>query len=127
MKTYSLETIISVARSLSSYYKELYKKVPETGWKISDLPPVDQKTFWEYNTVDDNRLLTGEMTDGIIFKSGGTSGKPKMKVAFIMSSPGLNTWRSLKLTVMKQSEKEKQEGWSSPHYAGKDRIFTAMK
>ncbi len=80
MKTYPLETIISLARSLSSYYKKLYKEVPETGWEISDFPPVDQKTFWEYNTVDDNRLLTGEMTDGIIFKSGGTTGQPKFSV-----------------------------------------------
>ena len=80
MKTYPLQTIISVARSLSPYYKELYKNLAEKDWKISDIPPVDQKDFWEHNTVEDNRLLTGEMTYGIIFKSGGTTGKPKFSV-----------------------------------------------
>ncbi len=80
MKTYPLETIISIARTLSPYYKNLYEKVPESGWKISDLPPVDQTAFWVHNTVEDNRLLTGEMSDGIIFKSGGTTGKPKFSV-----------------------------------------------
>lgn len=80
MKTYPLETIISLARSLSPYYRELYEDIPESGWNIADLPPVDQKAFWEHNTVKDNCLLTGEMNDGIIFKSGGTTGNPKFSV-----------------------------------------------
>ena len=80
MKTYPPETIFSIARSLSPFYKELYKNVAEDDWKITDLPAVDQKLFWEHNTVDNNRLLTGEMEDGIIFKSGGTTGKPKFSV-----------------------------------------------
>lgn len=80
MKTYPIETIVSLARSLSPYYRELYKDLPESGWQLQDLPPVVQKDFWEYNTVADNRLLTGDMTDGIIFKSGGTTGKPKFSV-----------------------------------------------
>lgn len=80
MKTYPLETIVSLARSLSPYYRELYKDIAEKGWQIQDLPPVVQKDFWEHNTVENNRLLTGEMNDGIIFKSGGTTGKPKFSV-----------------------------------------------
>jgi len=80
MKIYPLETIISVARSLSPYYRKLYEDVSESGWKISDLPPVEQDSFWKHNTLENNRLLTGEMTDGIIFKSGGTTGKPKFSV-----------------------------------------------
>jgi len=80
MKSYPIETIVSLARSLSPYYRELYKEIPDKGWKLPDLPPVIQKDFWEHNTVDDNRLLTGDMSDGIIFKSGGTTGKPKFSV-----------------------------------------------
>lgn len=80
MKTYPVETIVSVARSLSPYYRDLYASIPEKGWKLSDLPPVDQKHFWELNTVDDNQVLTGNMDNGIIFKSGGTTGKPKFSV-----------------------------------------------
>lgn len=80
MKTYPLETIVSLARSLSPYYRKLYKDVPVKDWNISDLPAVEQQTFWENNTIDNNQLLTGEMRDGIIFKSGGTTGKPKFSV-----------------------------------------------
>jgi phenylacetate-CoA ligase len=80
MKTYSLETIVSVARELSEYYGQRYRNLPQKGWKLSELPPVDQAIFWEYNRVENNRLLTGPMTDGIIFKSGGTTGMPKFSV-----------------------------------------------
>lgn len=30
--------------------------------------------------MHDNRLLTGPMTDGVVFKSGGTTGAPKFSV-----------------------------------------------
>lgn len=80
MKTYPIETIVSLARSLSSYYKDLYRHIPETGWQMSDLPAVDQKKFWEMNTIENNQVLTGEMDNGIIFKSGGTTGNPKFSV-----------------------------------------------
>lgn len=80
MKTYPLETVVSVARSLSPYYRELYQDVPPEGWTLAGLPPVDQQSFWKHNTVHGNRLLTGAMADGIIFKSGGTTGMPKFSV-----------------------------------------------
>lgn len=80
MKAYPLETVISLARSLSPYYRKLYENVDEDGWTLPDLPPVDQKIFWEHNTIDNNRLLTGDMSNGIIFKSGGTTGNPKFSV-----------------------------------------------
>lgn len=35
MKTYPLETVVSVARSLSPYYRELYKDVPHEGWTMT--------------------------------------------------------------------------------------------
>jgi phenylacetate-CoA ligase len=74
MKTYSIETIVALARSLSPYYRELYRDIPEKGWQLKELPPVVQKDFWEHNSLHDNRLLTGKMTDGIIVKCGGTTG-----------------------------------------------------
>lgn len=79
MKTYPLETIVAVARERSAYYRDLYKNVPEN-YSLEDLPIIDQTRFWEANSAQNNRLLTAPMRDGIVFKSGGTSGDPKFSV-----------------------------------------------
>jgi phenylacetate-CoA ligase len=77
MKIYSLETLVNTARERSPFYGEWYAQVPRTGWQLADLPIVDQVAFWAANTMRDNRVLTGPMRGGIIFKSGGTTGAPK--------------------------------------------------
>jgi len=78
MKNYPLKTIIANAKSLSSYYRNLYQEIgDESNWELHDLPLVDQKEFWKANKIKDNKLLTGNLSDGIVFKSGGTTGDPK--------------------------------------------------
>ncbi|MCK9537920.1 phenylacetate--CoA ligase family protein [Dokdonella sp.] len=77
--SYSLDTLVATARQLSPFYRELYAGLPERP-ALTQLPIVDQKAFWAANTVQGNRLLTGPMTDGIVFKSGGTTGEPKFSV-----------------------------------------------
>ena len=78
MKTYPLKTIIANAMALSPYYRNLYKNVSNDGdWKLGMLPLVEQKSFWDSNSIKENQLLTGEISDGIVFKSGGTTGDPK--------------------------------------------------
>jgi len=74
-----LDRIVAVARTLSPYYRDLYAGLPDAA-PLTALPVVDQKGFWAANTVQDNRLLTGPMHDGIVFKSGGTTGEPKFSV-----------------------------------------------
>ena len=81
MKTYPLKTIIAQAKLLSPFYRKLYLNLPDDGnWKLEDIPLTDQKLYWQHNTVENNQLLTGEMTDGIVYKSGGTTGNPKFSV-----------------------------------------------
>ena len=78
-----LSALISYVRERSPYYRELYTALPRVlpaNFSISDLPLVDSKSFWEANSLEANRLLTGPMSEGIIFKSGGTSGAPKFSV-----------------------------------------------
>lgn len=78
-----LSALISYVRERSPYYRELYAALPRVlpaNFSISDLPLVDSKSFWEANSLEANRLLTGSMSEGIIFKSGGTSGAPKFSV-----------------------------------------------
>lgn len=78
MKNYPLKTIIANAKSLSPFYRNLYKELDDDGnWNLEDLPLTDQKTFWQANKIKENQLLTGELSDGIVFKSGGTTGDPK--------------------------------------------------
>lgn len=76
---YSLDAIVATARQLSPYYRELYAGLPSQP-TLAELPVVEQKAFWAANTIRDNRLLTGPMHDGIVFKSGGTTGAPKFSV-----------------------------------------------
>jgi phenylacetate-CoA ligase len=80
LKIFSLDHVVGTARRNSPFYAQLYKDVPETGWNVEQLPVVDQKDFWNANSSANNRLLTGRMNDGIVFKSGGTTGNPKFSV-----------------------------------------------
>lgn len=72
----SLKDLIALVRQHSPFYRELYRELPAEP-ELHQLPPVDQKAFWEANTVDNNQLLTAPHSEGILFKSGGTTGNPK--------------------------------------------------
>ena len=83
-KIYTLNELVNVAKSKSPYYKDLYRNVvislDSTPIELASLPIVDQKEFWAANTMDNNRLLTDDTNDGIVFRSGGTTGSPKFSV-----------------------------------------------
>lgn len=79
MKALEWKEIALLAQQKSPYYRELYQGV-HSFKQLSDLPIVDQASYWKANTVRNNRVLTAEMTDGIVFKSGGTTGNPKFSI-----------------------------------------------
>lgn len=76
MKIYNLEQLISTARTQSPFYKSLYQGVRKFE-SISDLPVLNSEDFWAANTVKNNQVLTMAHNNGIVFKSGGTTGHPK--------------------------------------------------
>lgn len=80
IKTFPLAELVRVARTHSPFYRELYADLAPGPVRLSDLPLIDQTAFWDANSSQENRLLTGPLRDGIVFKSGGTSGKPKFSV-----------------------------------------------
>lgn len=80
MQPSSIEELLAFARERSPFYKELYEGVPRGEADLTRYPVIDQKAFWAANTVVDNRVMTGPMADGIVFKSGGTTGSPKYSV-----------------------------------------------
>lgn len=79
MTVYALQELVDYARRNSPYYTELYASLG-ANVTLEKLPVLDQGQFWAANTLVNNRLLTGPLTDAIVFKSGGTTGKPKFSV-----------------------------------------------
>lgn len=79
MNAYPLATLIAVARTLSPFYRQLYEGVGDAP-ALTDLPLTDQKAYWAANTIRNNKLLTGPLENGMVFKSGGTTGAPKFSV-----------------------------------------------
>ncbi|MBK24369.1 MAG: AMP-dependent synthetase [Halobacteriovorax sp.] len=77
---YSLEEIVRKASRNSPFYKELYKNINPDDFRLEDLPIIDQSNFWEANHFNNNSLLTEDIVDGVVFKSGGTTGNPKFSV-----------------------------------------------
>ncbi|MFD0527362.1 hypothetical protein ACFQ1I_09080 [Kitasatospora arboriphila] len=69
--------LIRFVRRNSPFYAELYASLPDRTERLTDLPVVPQAEFWRANTPRDNRLLTGPLTEAVVFKSGGTTGAPK--------------------------------------------------
>ncbi len=76
MKIYELSELVEIARKESPFFKSLYKNVGSFS-KITDLPVLKSDEFWQANTIDGNEVLTGSHDNGILFKSGGTTGNPK--------------------------------------------------
>lgn len=80
-----LRELVNFVRERSPFYRELYAHLPAE-LPIRDdelvrlLPVIDSRAFWDANTLGQNRLLTGPMDNGIVFKSGGTTGTPKFSV-----------------------------------------------
>jgi phenylacetate-CoA ligase len=74
----SLQELVDLARTRSPFYAELYRDVPQTISHLSQLPIIDQDAFWAANAWPGNKVLTGPLTDAGVYRTGGTSGAPKL-------------------------------------------------
>ncbi|RSS76740.1 phenylacetate--CoA ligase family protein [Streptomyces sp. WAC06614] len=77
MSAQQLSDLIRFARRNSPYYRDLYASLPPGTDRLTDLPVVDQREFWAANTLQDNRVLTGPLSEATVFRTGGTTGSPK--------------------------------------------------
>ena len=77
--TGSLQELVRFARKHSPYYREHYANFPENVAELNDIPVLDHSSFWAANTglPPDNRVITGPLTDGAVFRTGGTTAVPK--------------------------------------------------
>lgn len=73
-----LTRLVDHVRAHSPYYARLWRDVPQTGWTLADLPLVDLHHYWATaNFLEDWSVLTGPVTDAIVYKTGGTTGGAK--------------------------------------------------
>ncbi len=77
MGVFSLAEIVEWAKGNSDYYRVLYKDIKGPAISLKMLPVVNQKEFWTAAGVNGKGLLTADLSDGLVFKSGGTTGAPK--------------------------------------------------
>ena len=79
MATSSVQELISFARKYSPYYRKYYAHLPEHVSELNAVPVLDHPSFWAANTglPPDNQVITGPLTDGAIFRTGGTTAVPK--------------------------------------------------
>tara|TARA_R110000868_G_scaffold117600_3_gene312228 strand:+ start:23465 stop:24643 length:1179 start_codon:yes stop_codon:yes gene_type:complete len=66
--------LLDYVKKNSPFYRKLWGHSP---LDLKTLPIIDQEAFWDANTWENNQLLTAKLTGGVIFKSGGTTGRPK--------------------------------------------------
>tara|TARA_R100000656_G_scaffold110344_2_gene82366 strand:+ start:84 stop:1262 length:1179 start_codon:yes stop_codon:yes gene_type:complete len=66
--------LLEFVKENSPFYRKLWGDSP---LDINALPIIDQEAFWDANTWENNKLLTAKLSGGVIFKSGGTTGRPK--------------------------------------------------
>ncbi|MEU0375077.1 AMP-binding protein [Streptomyces sp. NPDC006283] len=80
MSAHQLSDLIRFVRHNSPFYQGLYASLPPDADRLTDLPVVDQQEFWSANTLHDNRVLTGPLSEATVYKTGGTTGAPKFSV-----------------------------------------------
>lgn len=80
MADHSLTGLVDFVRRESPFYRDLYAALPSGPVRIEDLPVLDHTAFWAANGAHDSRVLSAPLTDGIVFKSGGTTTEPKLSV-----------------------------------------------
>lgn len=69
MQKWTLKEIVEHARKHSPYYRELYKN--EVSTVLEELPVIEQAKFWK------SEVVTSKNPEGLVFKSGGSTGAPK--------------------------------------------------
>lgn len=75
----SLQELVRFARKNSPYYRKQYAHLREHVSELSQIPVLDHKSFWAANAglPPENQVITGPLTDGAVFRTGGTTAVPK--------------------------------------------------
>ncbi|KKY35731.1 putative amp-dependent synthetase ligase [Diaporthe ampelina] len=77
----TLEAFLDFVRVKSPFYREFWDTIssaPNPGKTLETYPLTDHAAYWQANTCLNSSVVTSEQQDGIIFKTGGTTAKPKV-------------------------------------------------
>lgn len=79
--TPELIALVDHARRHSPYYRALYRALPDRGWRLADLPPVDPAQYWRGGEdLRDWPVLSAVPVDGHVFKTGGSTSEGRLAV-----------------------------------------------
>lgn len=68
-------------RTHSMFYKGQLNHLPSQGWGFDQLPIVDVNAYWKgSHDLDNWHVLTAEVKDAIVLKTGGTTSQGKLSV-----------------------------------------------
>ena len=77
--TGSVQELVRFARKNSPFYRSFYADLPEDVSELKEVQLVDHQSFWAANTglPPENQVLTSPVTNGAVFRTGGTTAVPK--------------------------------------------------
>jgi phenylacetate-CoA ligase len=79
--TYSLEQLVPYIRQHSNFYSKHLEYLPSTGVTLKDLPLTDVSDYWTgSNDLSHWPVLTGNVDDALVFKTGGSTSQGKLAV-----------------------------------------------
>lgn len=79
--TYSLEQLVPYIRQHSNYYRKHLEHLPTNGLTLKDLPLTNVVDYWSgSNDLSHWSVLTGEVDDALLFKTGGSTSQGKLAV-----------------------------------------------
>ncbi|MFI9274439.1 phenylacetate--CoA ligase family protein [Kitasatospora sp. NPDC052896] len=72
--------LIRHVRTHSPFYRELYADLPEDVADLAALPLTEHTDYWAAHNAEPSRVVTGPHQDGLLFKTGGTTGTPRLSL-----------------------------------------------
>ena len=80
LTVYPFNELVALARAQTPFYQNLYADLPARP-ALTDLPVIDQASFWEAHHRDAREVLSEPLTSGFVLNSGGSTGAPKYSYA----------------------------------------------
>lgn len=79
--TYSLEQLVPYIRQHSNFYRTHLSHLPAEGITLKDLPLTNVADYWaDSNDLNEWPVLTGQIDDALVFKTGGSTSHGKLTV-----------------------------------------------
>ncbi|MGE8485638.1 phenylacetate--CoA ligase family protein [Pseudomonas sp. FP1740] len=79
--TYSLEQLVPYIRQHSNFYRKHLEHLPANRLTLKDLPLTNVADYWSgSNDLSHWSVLTGDVNDALVFKTGGSTSQGKLAV-----------------------------------------------